>query len=143
MSNEYVMPAGTYYIGDLCYVMHKEWNEVCEMFFQGRSDQGCNEGKLQLIDGREFVSFNTAYGDGTYNDQYGNYYYVDAGLIGCIKIDDIREEVPAGGTNVVTFDKDFTCYSDGKRLQFGHLVIDTDPPYEEEEDEDEYEEEEY
>jgi hypothetical protein len=22
------MKAGTYYIGDLCYVMHKEWDEV-------------------------------------------------------------------------------------------------------------------
>ena len=28
------MKAGTYYIGDLCYVMHKEWDEVC-MFGTG------------------------------------------------------------------------------------------------------------
>lgn len=142
MSNECVMPAGDYYIGDLCYVMHEEWDEVCEEFFKGRTDHGCNEGELKLADGRRFVSFNTAYGDGTYNDQYGNYYHVDAGLIGCIKMADIREKVPFSGTNVVSFLKDFTCSSDGKRLRFGHIVIDTDPPYEEEEEEeDEYEEE--
>lgn len=141
MSNEYVMPAGDYYIGDLCYVMHEEWDEVCSLFFKDRTDHGCNQGELKLADGRRFVSFNTAYGDGTYNDQYGNYYHVDAGLIGCIKLADVRETVPFSGTNIVTFHTDFTCSSDGKKLRFGHIVIDTDPPYEEEE-EDEYEEEE-
>jgi hypothetical protein len=27
------MPAGRYYIGDLCYVMHDEWDEACALFF--------------------------------------------------------------------------------------------------------------
>ena len=132
------MPAGDYYIGDLCYVMHEEWDEVCALFFAGRNDHGCNQGKFKLKDGREFVAFNTAYGDGTYNDQYGNYYFVDAGLIGAIKVADIREDIPHRGTNIATFSSDFACHSDGSMLQFGHLAIDTDPVEEEEE---EYEEE--
>lgn len=138
------MPAGDYYIGDLCYVMHEEWDEVCELFFAGRNDHGCNQGKFKLKDGREFVAFNTRYGDGTYNDQYGNYYFVDAGLIGAIKVADIREPTdawfPSNGTNILTFGSDFTCHSDGSKLTFGLTTIDTDPD-DEVEEEDEYEEE--
>lgn len=128
------MPAGTYYIGDLCYVMHVEWNEVCELFFQDRSDHGCNEGKFTLNDGRSFVSFNTRYGDGTYRDQNGDAYYVDAGLIGCIRVDDIREDVPSSGRNIVTFDTEFLCSASRGLLKFGHIMIDTDPSYEVDDD---------
>ena len=34
-STEYTatFPAGEYYIGDLCYVMHAEWGEVCDLMF--------------------------------------------------------------------------------------------------------------
>ena len=31
-----MFPAGKYYVGDLCYVMHDEWDEVCGLFFKGR-----------------------------------------------------------------------------------------------------------
>lgn len=133
--NECVMPAGDYYIGDLCYVMHEEWDEACALFFAGRTDHGCNEGKFTLKDGRQFVAFNTAYGDGTYRDQYGNFYHVDAGLIGAIKVADVREDIPPSGTSIVRMHSDFTCYSENGKLHFGRHVIDTDP-------EDEYEEEE-
>lgn len=129
------MPAGDYYIGDLCYVMHDEWDEVLELFFDDRNDNDCNEGVFTLKDGRKFVSFNTRYGDGTYRDQYGNFYHVDAGLIGCILVEDIKEEIPPSGTNIVQFKYGFSCHSDGSTLRFGHLAIDTDPSYEEEEEE--------
>ena len=39
-----MFPAGKYYVGDLCYVMHDEWDEVCGLFFKGRDDHGCNQG---------------------------------------------------------------------------------------------------
>ena len=31
-------PAGEYYIGDLCYVMHAEWGEVCNLMFAAAGD---------------------------------------------------------------------------------------------------------
>lgn len=132
------MPAGEYYIGDLCYVMHEEWDEVCDLFFDRNSPYGCLQGKFKLKDGREFVSFNTRYGDGTYYDQTRtNEYGVDAGLIGCIKVSDIRDQLPPDSV-IVLFDQDFHCHSDGSKLRFGHVVIDTDPG---DEEEDEYEDE--
>ena len=125
-----MMPAGKYYIGDLCYVMHEEWDQVCGLFFSGRNDHGCNEGEFNLKDGRRFASFNTKWGDGSYEDQFGNLYGVDAGLIGCIKLEDIDmkcgENFTRGG-NLVEFSNPFECsYQDGV-IVFGHVRIDTDP----------------
>lgn len=136
--NRVKMPAGKYYIGDLCYVMHEEWDEVCELFFAGRTDLGCNEGKFKLADGREFVNFNTKYGDGVYFDGLFSY-GVDSGSIGCIRVEDVREELPPGAV-VMAFLEDFECYRDDNMLVFGYVEIDTDPrEYEEyDEEEDEY-----
>ena len=85
-----MMVAGRYYIGDLCYVMHDAWKEVCDLIFA--EDHGCIEGEFTLKDGRRFAMYNTAYGDGVYTDQYGREYSVDSGSIGCILLDDIRDE---------------------------------------------------
>lgn len=136
--NRVKMPAGKYYIGDLCYVMHNEWEEACELFFAGRTDLLCNEGKFKLADGREFVNFNTKYGDGEYFDGLFSY-GVDSGSIGCIRVEDVREELPPGAV-VMAFLEDFECYRDDNMLVFGYVEINTDPSeYEEyDEEEDEY-----
>lgn len=137
-----MMKAGTYYIGDLCYVMHDEWNEVCDLFFAGRNDQGCNDGEFTLADGRKFASYGTLYGDGTYDSNIGTRHSVDAGLIGCILVDDIRDDsyddIESLGA-IVTFDQDFTTGSTDGVIRFGHVKIDTgdddyDDYYEEEEE---------
>lgn len=133
------MPAGNYYVGDLCYVLHDEWDECCNLFFQGRNDHGCNEGEFTLKDGRRFANFNTAIGDGSYQDQRGRYYSVDSGSIGCVLLTDLDLEnadnfIRAG--QIVDFPNDFEVYSEGGVLHFGSLEIDTDPEWEEEEDED-------
>ena len=73
-----------YYVGDLCYVMHDVWDEVCSI-----ADLDNDEWEYELEDGRKFILFSTAYGDGHYNDQNGNPYSVDSGTIGAIKVDDI------------------------------------------------------
>jgi hypothetical protein len=133
-----MMPAGKYYVGDLCYVMHDEWDEVCHLMFQGRTDNGCNDGEFRLRDGRKFASYGTKFGDGEYNDQLGNRYGVDAGLIGCIRLEDIDLK---GGDNFITggaiveFASAF--YTSGGRdglgrdwdgvIKIGHLQIETDP----------------
>jgi hypothetical protein len=133
-----VMPAGAYYVGDLCYVMHNEWKEVCELLFAGRDDHGCNQGVFTLKDGRSFAIFNTCYGDGIYNDNYGNEYPVDAGSIGCILTKDIEYTVDNNTTlgASVVFHTEFEVSSDGSVLKFGNIKIDTNPRFEDDEDND-------
>ena len=133
-----MFPAGKYYVGDLCYVMHDEWDEVCGLFFEGRDDHGCNQGVFQLKDGRKFASFNTKWGDGVYFDQGGEEYGVDAGLIGCISLNDIDLNADGNSTlggQIIQFDSDFTVSGgeiyESRRdwdgvIRIGHIVIKTD-----------------
>lgn len=134
------MPAGKYYIGDLCYVMSDdEWEEFCSITIDGNN---VRDGEFQLGDGRRFATYTTAYGDGVYHDQYGHSYSVDAGLIGCILIDDIHIEKYEKSLldlgSIMEFDNSFAT-SGGRGdegweglIQFGHVMIETNPEYEEE-----------
>ena len=146
MSN--VMPAGTYVVIDICYVMHDVWTECCELFFEGRNDHGCNEGVFKLKDGRKFANFNTKYGDGEYSSNTPNSFCVDSGSIGCIKLEDIRDEsystdmIKKLGA-ILTFDDDFVVSEHNGTISFGEVEIYTneDPYYEEEEEEEYYDDE--
>ena len=135
-----IFPAGEYYIGDLCYVMGNEWDEVVDLMFPTESRDV--EGELTLADGRKFFYGSTAYGDGSYGDNRGGKYPVDAGNIGIIATNDIteadKEQSLQCGT-VYTFDEPFECYSNAGLFKFGNsIVIDTtyeviDDDYDEEE----------
>lgn len=132
-----MMKAGTYYVGDLCYVMHEQWEEVCSLLFAGRDDHNCNQGEFMLRDGTRFAIYNTAYGDGTYDDQSGRSYGVDSGSIGCILMEDIDICHPdnfVGDGQTVTFDQDFYTGSQDGKIMVGHIAIDTDPMYNDEEE---------
>lgn len=136
------MPAGKYWVGDLCYVMHPQWKECCDLFFPpGQDNWKGAQGVFKLRNGVRFALFSTAYGDGTYEDREGREYPVDAGSIGCIRVEDIADpEAWMEGGHIIDFDCEFTVGSDGKELSFGKVVINTDPPPYDEEGE--YEEEE-
>ena len=124
------MPAGKYYVGDLCYVMHDEWDECCELFFAGRSDHGCNTGEFNLKDGRRFAIYSTAFGDGYYPTNCGANLGVDAGSIGCVRVEDIDTKNPDNNTSlghIYRFENDFEVETDGRVLTFGDVRIDTDP----------------
>lgn len=137
------MPAGKYYVGDLCYVMHSEWDEFCSLTIKGPE---LLEGEFNLKDGRRFAFFGTKWGDGTYRDQFGRKYSVDAGLIGCIRIDDIDlndESNFTSGGQVIEFKDDFSVQGgrqeqgrdwDGA-IRFGQVRIGTDDEYDYEEEE--------
>jgi hypothetical protein len=129
-----MMKAGTYYIGDLCYVMHPEWDEFCSLTISGNN---VLDGEFNLKDGRRFATFTTKWGDGTYKDEQGREYGVDAGLIGCINVKDIApselENLKDG--HVVEFIQDFSTFSAGGIIRIGSICIDTD--FEEIEEEDE------
>lgn len=103
-----MMPAGQYFIGDLSYVMGDCWGEFCKITFRGAH---VRDGEFCLRDGRKFAAYATMHGDGTYSTVDGKMFDVDAGLIGCIRVDDITdEECKADIADiglVVTFDQPF------------------------------------
>lgn len=118
-----ILQKGVYYIGDLCYVMDDEWEELCDLI---EGHQYPDEGLFRLSDGRQFAIFNTAYGDGEYYDKEDRTYLVDSGTIGCIKVEHIKKDLDERLGNVVEMPHDFYCYSDGKTIYFGELAIQTD-----------------
>jgi hypothetical protein len=99
MVNVMSLKPGRYYIGDLCYVMHDKWDEFCDLTCSG-DDVLTGEMKIGDV---AFASYGTAYGDGEYRDNKGRSYCVDAGLIGCILVDDIHPD-------------------EAKNLNLGHVV---------------------
>lgn len=123
-----MMKAGKYYIGDLCYVLGDKWDEFCDLTIEGHN---CKDGVFTMKDGTTFATFRTMYGDGTYLDQFGRDYCVDAGLIGCVLVDSINSPSELG--NVHEFKTDFECYSKNGQIYFGNVHIDT--IYEEEPEE--------
>ena len=119
-----MMQPGTYYIGDLCYVMPNDWDEFCKITIK----ESVLEGEFELADGRKFAAYSTAYGDGAYPCSNGAQLGVDAGLIGCILVQDIRgveeKEFNRLGT-VVTFDAPFTTGEQNGVISFGDITVDT------------------
>ena len=126
------MKAGTYYIGDLCYVFNQEdWDEVYALTTKGYK---LEEGEFELSDGRKFAIYNTAYGDGEYRDQFGNRYSVDSGTIGCVLWKDIsRYEyiLPDVGA-VVDMKEDFSTSRHDGLICISSTTIDTAGEWEEE-----------
>jgi hypothetical protein len=132
-----MMQAGKYYVGDLCYVLDDdEWDQVCARTIQGKSFA---DGEFELDDGRKFAIYGTSWGDGGYQDYYGNEYSVDSGSIGCIKLEDIKDlkdkiDIELLGA-IVEFETDFvTGGGRGTKgwngiIQFGRIAIETDPVY--------------
>ena len=108
------MRAGIYYVGDLCYVMHPQWSEVCDLMF-ATGDNTVLDGEFNLANGVRFSLHSTAYGDGTYQDEIGRDYPVDAGLIGCIAVEDVVDpEAWLEGVQTVVFTRPFELkYLDG------------------------------
>jgi hypothetical protein len=124
----------TYWVGDLCYVMHDCWPEVCNLVFPDGDSYTENRGAMKLKDGREFVIFGTAHGDGVYEDQNGREYPVDAGCIGAIRKSDIRDtDLWSEGGNLHEFPEGAvqseSYYDDGLIVIGGTVRIDTDPEY--------------
>lgn len=137
-----MMPAGRYYIGDLCYVMtEKEWNEFCKLTIV---DHDVVNGEFAFADGRRFATYSTKWGDGAYQSNINSKHLVDSGSIGCMRLNEINiemldeEEMERLGA-IVNFDLPFyTKESDGL-IKFGDVIINTDA--DEYYDEEEYEHE--
>jgi hypothetical protein len=126
------MLSGKYYVGDLCYVMtDEEWRQVCDIIFKNNN---IIDGEFNLPDGRRFAIYSTSWGDGTYYDKEGREYSVDSGSIGCILLSDIKadkyEHIEELG-NYIEFENSFVTSEHEGVIQFGTVLIDTDPIFDE------------
>jgi hypothetical protein len=138
MSNpsKLMMKAGTYYVGDLCYVLRDDWEEVCNAVIKYPD---VLEGIFTLPNGKTFATLNTMHGDGGYLDNLGNDYSVDSGGIGCISVEYLTNEQLDGIAHLGHtrhFAEDFEVKNDSGRLIFGSVVIDTNDDEDVVEDED-------
>ena len=137
-----ILPAGTYYVGDLCYVVKDdEWMDYCDRAFP---DDGAEHiGVFENYDGIGYASFGTKYGDGTYVDQFGQRYSVDSGSIGCIPISALADKYDETQIkelgNFVSFHQPFACEYDNETgtIRIGHIDIITGD-YEDAEEEFDY-----
>ena len=94
-----------FYIGDICYALSRE--QYDDMW----GSKGYNDGEYET-DGHTWAVYGTAYGDGTYmSSDYKYTFSVDAGVIGVIPLELIKEEK-------------FEDASDLGLVVTGHLSID-------------------
>jgi hypothetical protein len=90
-----------------------------------------------------FAIFNTAYGDGEYEDQNGHKYCVDAGSIGCVMLRDVsseRYENLSELGRIVDFETKFGVSKNNDTIAFGHIRIPTSDTWNDDREED-YDEE--
>ena len=120
------MKAGTYYVGDPCYVLDAtfdfDWMEIllATGYFgiyhpgtEDKMDPDENDGYFE-IDGVRIFASSTDHGDGAYLDNSEREYGVDAGLIACIPVEllggeEAVEKAVFGLANIVEFEHDFSC----------------------------------
>lgn len=138
-------PAGTYYIGDLCYCFPNQgpkeplWGELCNILFNGvENPQGWK--KFFDFHGHRVGTDSTEWGDGRYDGSDGKKYAVDSGSIGILPIELMRFAEPeytderlSELASIVTFDKPFRVKFDNGEFWFGDIYINTCDEEEEEE----------
>lgn len=132
------MKAGTYYVGDPCYIFDKSWDEIIT------NNDYFSERKEYNLYGYQCWVGQTAYGDGCYADNEGNEYAVDAGIIGvlpvelinldkCTSLEDINN---SPYMHIIEFTEDFCVDYDNGTFYIGDFRIYTD-----EKEDDSYDEE--
>src|SRR5690606_17829740 len=131
--NKAILPAGRYFIGDLCYTAGEDdsaWSQWVEIAAAHSNDfvdpvTGANYDEWPL------VAVSTLYGDGVYEDDKGRSYGVDAGSIGAapeafIERFALADQDLAHAGHWETFEEDFEIsISDAGVIHIGHLVIPT------------------
>jgi len=124
VSAEYVVSVrpGKYWLGDPCYsVPDSLWESLlasCRFF-----EHPVGEVTTDAGDTYKVLAFRTKFGDGVYEDQDGNEFPVDAGLIGLIPVG-LAKEKPFGST-LVEFKGETKCFKSDGVLTFGKYAINT------------------
>lgn len=132
-------PAGLYYVGDLCYLLQNEKNEIHNSmyykyvcgFIYGKENK--RKSRFVKCENVSFLAYfdNTAYGDGGFRDNKGNHYSVDAALIGIVQLTDEEllekakyiEEKSDG--KIIEFNEPFLVSSKRGVFNFGDIEINT------------------
>ena len=127
MTTDNLFSAGSYYVGDLCYVL-KEKNGYSWKSFCGEWDS--KDGGYATIfhfEGQKVFCSNTAFGDGSFYDQRGRSFSVDSGSIGIWPMDKLPSNINTQGGHVLNFDEPFKCFPCDSRgnIHIGHLTIST------------------
>jgi len=131
---EFLMPADTYYVGDLCYVFDdEEWScfldDAMAQRTKGQHWSSLTEGAFHVDDDKYVWYHGTEYGDGSYSDQKGNLYSVDSGTIGVIPVNlitkDLNEDEIKRLGNVVEFSDNFEVSYKAGTFKIGHIIIPT------------------
>jgi hypothetical protein len=119
-----MVPAGTYVLGDPCYVVPKDhWDELLSSCDYFNRPVGCFKGV-------EVLGFTTRWGDGTYADNHKRHYPVDAGIIGLVPYG-AAVDIDPSLSHIVNFTHDTLCtWNPVGMLRFGSIHIDTDESYE-------------
>lgn len=118
---------GKYYVGDPCYIFNKSWNKVLDDTNYFKNNE------IVKVFGKECIVGSTAYGDGTYTDNYGRDYNVDSGLIGVLPVSLISEDKKYTlkqienhkGMHIIEFKEDFEVSISVGVFVFGAIIIDT------------------
>ena len=117
--------AGSYFVGDPCYAVPEGlWGDLlasCDFFTQ----------PVGTLPGFQVLAFCTRHGDGTYSDNEGASYPVDAGLIGLTPTSLAQQRADfdrlGGLGRFVTFESRTRCTADARGLlEFGRISINTD-----------------
>lgn len=114
------LPAGEYWVGDPCYAVqdYALWDEM------GKVSDWFQKSVIAQVGDKWVVGIGTTWGDGTYQDQSGREYPVDAGMIGVAPVADWVGE--PSGMHKVTFDREFTVGKDDTTIVIGPIRIETD-----------------
>ena len=110
------LPAGEYYIGDLCYALQ---DQIYDKVF---GKEGYESGFYQSPNG-SFLVNSTAYGDGEYPGSDKHSYCVDAGIIGIASMgvcdkNNMDHKGGISGGHIYTFDYPVTCSFKGGNFHF-------------------------
>lgn len=115
---------GTYYVGDPSYIFNDSWDVIIHEtdYFE-----------ISEIFGEDCCVGDTAYGDGTYCDNFGRKYNVDSGLIGILPISLINidneitiEEIEKSyDMHIIEFNDDFEVSISNGIFEFDDIIIDT------------------
>ena len=122
-----MLPKGTYFIGDPCYVIpDKQWKKYCRDVF-GIDNSGVTPNPEEFL-GVPIFQSGTRHGDGCYTDGFDDY-GVDSGTIGATpkKLWDkkvSKYEMERLG-RVITFKHSVEAYAEDGRFFIGDIEIDT------------------
>jgi hypothetical protein len=129
---KYTFPAGTYYIGDLCYVLGDDVYDKVYGGYDYRDGVYAKKGTSEI-----FMVGGTACGDGFYEGSDENGFAVDAGIIGITPSSCIRKN--NGGGHTYTFSEPVKCTFKSGIFEFVSgdttLTIDTERNVSDEESE--------